>query len=160
MEDVTLYFEDVEEGRELPSLVKRPTTVALFRYSAVTWNPHRIHYDQERAQHEGYPHVLVQAHLHGAYLTQMLMDWIGPGGILRKLSWSNRRFAIPGDLLTCKGRVTRKYSEDGKGYVECEIWEENQQGEVCAQGSALVVLPTREHPLGTSRPSANRGRSR
>jgi len=141
-----LYYEDVEEGTEVPSLVKRPTPIALFRYSAVTWNPHRIHYDKDWAQHEGYPHVLVQAHLHGAYLTQMVMDWIGPTGLLHKLSWSNRRFAIPGDTLTCKGQVTRKYVANGQHYVECEIWEENQKGEMCATGSALVALPSRGAP--------------
>lgn len=144
MADGTVYFEDVQEGMELPSLAKQPTTIALFRYSAMTWNAHRIHYDQEWARHEGYPEVLVQAHLHGAYLTQLVMDWMGPGGLLRKLSWSNRRFATPGDTLTCKGRVTRKYVADGQRYVECEIWEENQKGEVCAPGTALVVLPSRE----------------
>ena len=143
MRDRTLYFEDVEEGVELPPLVKRPTTVALFRYSAVTWNPHRIHYDEAWARHEGYPNVLVQAHLHGAYLTQMVMDWIGPHGILRKLSWSNRRLAVPGDTLTCRGKVTRKYIAEGRHHVECEIWAENQNGEVCAPGAALVLLPSR-----------------
>ncbi|MFQ5879696.1 MAG: acyl dehydratase [Dehalococcoidia bacterium] len=139
----TLYFEDVEEGTEIPPLVKQPTTIALFRYSAVTWNPHRIHYDKEWAQYEGYPHVLVQAHLHGAYLTQMVMEWIGPTGILRQFSWSNRRYAVPGDTLTCKGRVTEKYVADDQHFVKCEIWEENQKGEVCAPGTALVVLPAR-----------------
>jgi hydroxyacyl-ACP dehydratase HTD2-like protein with hotdog domain len=141
--DRILYFEDVEEGTDIPPLVKRPSAVALFRYSAVTWNPHRIHYDETWARHEGYPGILVQAHLHGAYLAQMVMGWIGPTGLLRKLSWSNRRLAVPGDTLTCKGKVRRKYADDGLFFVECEIWEENQEGEVCAPGSALVILPTR-----------------
>jgi hydroxyacyl-ACP dehydratase HTD2-like protein with hotdog domain len=146
MADRTLFFEDVEEGLDLPPLVKQPSAVDLFRYSAATWNPHRIHYDKGWAQYEGYPDVLVQAHLHGAYLTQMVMDWIGPGGTLRRLSWINRRFAVPGDTLTCKGRVTRRYVADGQHHVECEIWEENQNGDICAPGTALVVLPERGGP--------------
>src|SRR5262249_54963751 len=76
-----LYFEDVAEGDALPQLMKRPTALAIFRYSAVTWNSHRIHYDTAWARKEGYPDVLVQAHMHGAYLTQLVMDWIGPSGI-------------------------------------------------------------------------------
>ncbi len=140
----TLYYEDVSEGAELPPLEKRPSTVGIFRYSAVTWNPHRIHYDKPWAEKEGYPDVLVQAHLHGAYLTQLIMDWIGPTGVLRKLSWSNRKFAVPGDTLTCKGRVVKKYETDGERLVECEIWEENQSGEVCAPGTAVVALPSRK----------------
>jgi hydroxyacyl-ACP dehydratase HTD2-like protein with hotdog domain len=40
------FFEDVEVGTELPALEKIPTTVQLFRYSAVTWNAHRIHFER------------------------------------------------------------------------------------------------------------------
>lgn len=138
------YYEDVHEGDELDPLQKCPSAVSLFRYSAVTWNPHRIHYDAPYAvEQEGHPGVLVQAHLHGAYLTQLVMDWMGSAGILRKLSWQNRQRAIPGDTLTCRGRVTEATISDGKGFVRCEIWEENQRGEICAPGEALVELPLR-----------------
>jgi hydroxyacyl-ACP dehydratase HTD2-like protein with hotdog domain len=138
-----LFIEDVEAGLELPALVKQPSQVALFRFSAVTWNAHRIHYDRDYAATEDYPNVLVQGHLHGAYLTQMLLDWIGPTGTLRRFQWSNRRPAFPGDTLTCRGRVTRVYREGDFNLVECEIWEENQNGEACAPGSATVSLPSR-----------------
>jgi hydroxyacyl-ACP dehydratase HTD2-like protein with hotdog domain len=140
---MTLFVEDIEVGTELPPLVKRPTEVALFRFSAVTWNAHRIHYDRPYAESEGYPNVLVQGHLHGAYLTQMLLDWVGGEGTLRRFQWSNRRSASPGDTLTCRGRVTRVYSEADLHLAEVEIWEENQAGEVCAPGQATVSLPSR-----------------
>ena len=140
----TLSIDDVREGMEIPPLVKRPTEVALFRFSAVTWNSHRIHYDREYAASEGYPNILVQGHLHGAYLTQMLLDWIGGGGVLRRFQWSNRRAAFPGDTLTCHGRVTQVYRDGDLNLVDCEIWEENQSGEVCAPGTATVALPSRD----------------
>ena len=139
-----LYYEDVALGMELPALVKRPTAISLFRFSAVTWNSHRIHYDAAWARREGYPDALVQAHLHGAYLTQLVMDWIGPTGVLRKLSWSNRHFAVPGDTLTCRGRVVGLEARDGEHLVDCEIWEENQDGRLCAPGMAQVRLPARQ----------------
>src|ERR1700730_14415437 len=131
------------EGMEIPALVKHPSPVALFRFSAVTWNAHRIHYDREYAASEGYPNLLVQGHLHGAYLTQLLMDWIGPGGKLRHLQWSNRRAAYPGDALTCRGRVIDVREADGVQIVECEIWTENEAGDVCAPGRATIELPGR-----------------
>lgn len=138
----TLCTEDIHEGMEIPPLVKQPTQVALFRFSAVTWNAHRIHYDRDYAASEGYPNVLVQGHLHGAYLTQMLLDWIGPGGVLRRFQWSNRRPAFPGDTLTCRGRVMQIYREGDLTLVDCDIWEENQNGAICAPGRATVVLPS------------------
>ena len=136
----SLSIEDVHEGMEIPPLVKQPSEIALFRFSAATWNSHRIHYDRDYAASEGYPNVLVQGHLHGAYLTQMLLDWIGPGGVLRRFQWSNRRPAFPGDTLTCRGHVTQVYREGELNLVDCEIWEENQNGEICAPGSATVAL--------------------
>lgn len=40
-----------------------PTEVALFRFSALTYNAHRIHYDRTYAEAEGYPDLLVHAPL-------------------------------------------------------------------------------------------------
>lgn len=47
-----------------------PTVPLLFRYSAVTFNAHRIHYDAEFARHEGYGGIVV----HGPLLAMLLMD--------------------------------------------------------------------------------------
>jgi hydroxyacyl-ACP dehydratase HTD2-like protein with hotdog domain len=132
---------DAQPGTEIPPLVKHPTTVALFRFSAVTWNAHRIHYDRDYAASEGYPNVLVQGHMHGAYLTEMLLNWAGPEGVLQRLQWSNRRAAYAGDTITCHGRVTRVHEEHGGRLVDLEIWTENQAGDVCAPGTATLVFP-------------------
>ena len=49
----------------------RPTTVDLFRYSAGTYNGHRIHYDQAYAKtEEGYPDLVV----HGPFTAAKLFD--------------------------------------------------------------------------------------
>ncbi len=49
-----LHFEDIQVGNEIPSLVKKPTSVDLFMFSAICWQPHRIHYDKEFAVvHDG-----------------------------------------------------------------------------------------------------------
>lgn len=47
------------------------TPAALFRYSALTFNAHRIHYDRDYAMtDEGYPGLVV----HGPFLATLLMD--------------------------------------------------------------------------------------
>ena len=73
----------------------RPTEVQLFRFSAATWNAHRIHYDTAYAASEGYPDVLVQSHLHACYLTNYVIDWAGAGAQLRRIQWQNRSIATP-----------------------------------------------------------------
>lgn len=49
-----------------------PSTIALFRYSALTFNSHRIHYDRDYAQQqEGYPGLVV----HGPLLATQLVEF-------------------------------------------------------------------------------------
>ena len=139
------FFEDVKVGDTLPPLVKIPTAIQLFRYSAVTWNAHRIHFERTYAIEEGHPDILVQAHLHGAFLAQLVVDWAGPLSRLLSFGWSNRGRAIPGDTLSCTGRVTGKKVEGADYVVEVELLETNQRNEVCAPGKAVLLLPSRSN---------------
>jgi len=139
-----VYYEDVHEGMELPSIVKTPTVPQLFMYSAVTRNPHRIHYDREYARTEGHPDALVHGPLQASMLCSLVTSWMGDEGFLRRFSYSNRGRAIPYGPLTYKGRVVKKYEVDSNWAVELEVWEENAQGEVIMPGSAVVYLPSRQ----------------
>ena len=56
-----VYFEAVHEGMELAVMVNNASRAQLFRYSAATWNPHRIHYDKDYAATEWHSDVLVCA---------------------------------------------------------------------------------------------------
>jgi hydroxyacyl-ACP dehydratase HTD2-like protein with hotdog domain len=141
MTEGQIYFEDVEIGMALPPLHKTPSNTLLFLYSAITWNPQRIHYDKDYTLTEGYRDVIVHGPLRGAFLSQLLTLWVGEEGTLKKLSYANRDIAYVNEPLICKGAVTRKWVEGGKGYVECEVWVENAQGAQLTPGSATVILP-------------------
>ena len=143
MAEGQVYFEDVEVGMAIPPLQKKPSNTLLFLYSAVTWNPQRIHYDKEYTLSEGYRDVIVHGPLRGAFLSQLLTRWVGEEGTLKKLSYTNRDIAYVNELLTCKGTVTRKWVGDGQGYVECEVWVESEQGNHVTPGTATVILPRR-----------------
>jgi hydroxyacyl-ACP dehydratase HTD2-like protein with hotdog domain len=143
MAEGQVYFEDVEVGMAVPPLQKKPSNTLLFLYSAVTWNPQRIHYDKEYTLTEGYRDIIVHGPLRGAFLSQFMTQWIGDEGMLKKLSYSNRDIAYVNEPLTCKGTVTRKWVATGKGYVECEIWVENEHGSRLTPGQATVILPRR-----------------
>lgn len=137
------YFEDIEDGADLPEMVKNATRAQLFLYSAATWNPHRIHYDRDYASTEGHPDVLVHGPLQGAWLSQYVTDWAGAEGRMLHLGWQNRARAYPERDLRFKGRVTAKRHADGVNLVELEVWEEDDQGNVLMPGTATVALPTR-----------------
>jgi hydroxyacyl-ACP dehydratase HTD2-like protein with hotdog domain len=138
-----IYFEDVTVGTALPSLTKTPSNTLLFLYSAITWNPQRIHFDKDYTLSEGYRDVIVHGPLRGAFLSQLMTHWIGDEGILKKLSYANRDIAYVNEPLTCKGQVTRTWVEHDKGYVECEIWAENEHSTRLTLGQATVILPMR-----------------
>ncbi len=136
-----IYFEDVEVGSEITTLVKNPSNTQLFLYSAATRNSHRIHYDKDWAAYEGHPNILVHGPLQGAFLVQVMTDWIGKKGVLKKISYQNRARCFPG-TVTVKGKVTRKYVEKGEHLVDCEIWDE-QDGHICSPGTATAALPSK-----------------
>jgi hydroxyacyl-ACP dehydratase HTD2-like protein with hotdog domain len=139
------FAGDVTVGDELTPVEHTPTTVQLYRYCAVTWNSHRIHYDKDYAASEGYPDVLVQSHLHGAFLTSLCTRFAGEHGRVERLSYSVRRFAVPGDALTCEGVVTAAEERtDGTAFT-LEIREVRKADDtVCARGEAAVFFPRRE----------------
>lgn len=132
-------IDDVSVG-ETFSQEQTPTRPQLFRYSAITWNPHRIHYDAEYASGvEGHPDVLVQAHFHGAVIQKLLMDQIGPAGRLTDLRWQNVGRAIPDEPLRTEAEVTAV--DESAERVEFDVWTESEEGR-CAEGTAAVVFST------------------
>ena len=139
-----VYFDDVTDGMALPPLHKTPSNTLLFLYSAITWNPQRIHFDKDFTLSAGYRDIVVHGPLRGAFLSQLLTRWVGDGGMLKRLSYANRDIAYVNEPLSCKGVVTRKWIEDEKGFVECEVWVENQHGVRLTLGQATVLLPCRD----------------
>ena len=137
------YFEDVEEGMELPTVEKNPTTQQLVKYAGASGDYYQIHYDQEFAKANGLPNVILHGALKNAFLGHLMTNWVGEHGTLRKLSAQYRGMDVPGTPIYAKGVVTKKYVENGENLVECDIWLENHKGEKTTPGSALVALPAR-----------------
>jgi 3-methylfumaryl-CoA hydratase len=81
-----------------------PDPVTLFRYSALTFNPHRIHYDRPYAmQQEGYPGLVV----HGPFTQQCLLDLLRDNTQRRIAAFSLRARAPLFDVapFTVVGRL-------------------------------------------------------
>jgi acyl dehydratase len=138
-----LYYEDVTVGSEITPLVKEPTTRQLVMWAGAVSDYQPIHYDKDYAQSRGLPGVIVHGQLVGAFLGQLTTDWIGESGTLRKLSCSYKGMNYPGEAVTLRGKVTKKYVENGQHFVECSLWAENPKGEKTASGMAIVILPPR-----------------
>ena len=136
-----VYFEDVKEGSDIPTLEKTPTARTLVQWAGASGDFFELHYDKDFAKSMGYPNVLVHGRLEAAYLTQLLTDWAGEKGLVKKMSVQYRGSAFPGQKLLCKGKVTKKYQKDGENLVELEIFVENPEGQKITPGTAVVALP-------------------
>ncbi len=136
-----VYFDDVKEGQDIPTLEKTPTNRTLVQWAGASGDFFELHYDKEFAKTMGYPNVLVHGRLEAAYLTQLLTDWAGEKGVVKKMSVQYRGNAFPGQKLLIKGKVTKKYQKDNENIVELEIFVENPEGQKITPGSAIIALP-------------------
>ena len=109
-----VYWEDVTEGMDLPQLVKDPTTRQLVQYAGASGDYYEIHYDKDYAQGTGLDGVIIHGALKNAFLGHLMTQWMGPQGMLKRLSCQYRGMDVPGKPITAKGTVTRKYQQDGK----------------------------------------------
>ena len=138
-----VYFEDVEEGMDIPTLQKDPTTQQLVMYAGASGDYYQIHYDKDYAKNNGLPDVILHGALKNAFLGQLMTDWIGHEGTLKKLSVQYRGMDVPGTPIFAKGTVSKKYEQDGEHIVECDIHLEKEDGQTTTPGHAIVALPTR-----------------
>lgn len=136
-----LHYDAISEGDALPVLVKTPTTRQLVMYAGASGDYYEIHYDQEYARSLGLPGVIVHGALKSAFLAQLVTDWIGDGGTLKRLSVQYRGMDLVGEPMRCAGVVTAKRVENGEHLVECDVWSKSPSGERTTRGSALVSLP-------------------
>jgi acyl dehydratase len=137
-----VFYEDVEVGQDIPSLIKHPTSRQLVMWAGATEDFYELHYDKDWADSRNM-RIIIHGRLKAAFMGQLMTDWIGDEGELKKITVSYRGLDSPGDDLTCKGKVTGKRTEGDRHLVECEIWTENPKGEKTTQGAAVVDLPSR-----------------
>lgn len=85
------------------------------------------------------PSVYAPSPLGMGFLGQLISDW-ARGALLRKFGVKFIKIIWPGDTLVCKGRVSDRFGQDGKYYVELDVWAENQKGELVLKGVATLQV--------------------
>jgi len=149
-----LYWEDIEVDSEVTPLAKVATSIMLVKWAGASGDFNPLHYDNVFAASQGVGSPIVHGALKRQWLIQLMTDWMGEEGTLKKFSCRYRAMDYPrnmksltepeeGETWYCKGKVTKKYVEDSQHCVDCNIRLENGKGEVTTPGSATVVLPSR-----------------
>ena len=150
-----LYWEDVSEGSEVTPLPKIASTQMLVKWAGASGDFNPLHFEDAFASSQGVGKPIVHGQLKRAWLIQLMTDWIGEQGFLKKFSCQFRAMDYPrpmldmftpqeeGETWWCKGKVTKKYEEGDGCCVDCDIWIENGKGEITTRGTATVALPSR-----------------
>jgi len=109
-----------------------PDDVLLFRYSALTFNGHRIHYDRRYVTEvEGYPGLVV----HGPLIATLLMDLLRrnlPDATVKQFSFR----AIKPLFDIAPFAVCGKLEEDGK---TVRLWAKDAQGWQTMEATAVLA---------------------
>lgn len=109
-----------------------PDAVLLFRYSALTFNGHRIHYDRQYVTEvEGYPGLVV----HGPLIATMLLDLVrrqAPDAFIKSFDFKVVRPTFDLHPFRLNGRP----SDDGKSV---RVWAQDHEGWLTMQGNVELA---------------------
>ena len=109
-----------------------PDAALLFRYSALTFNSHRIHYDRDYVtKAEGYPGLVV----HGPLITTLLVDLVRrnlPGARIESFA-----FRALSPLFDGRGMSVNGIAPAADGVVK--LWAANDEGGVAMKAEAKIA---------------------
>jgi len=135
---MAVTWDQVKEGMEIGPLVKNCSTQQLVQWAAGSGDFYQIHYDKDFAQSTGLGDIIVHGALKNAFLGQLVHDWAGNNGRIKKYGCSYRDMDPPRQDIICKGVVRRKYEENGEKLADVEMWTEKPDGKKTTPGTATV----------------------
>lgn len=169
------YWEDVNVGDELPPLIHGPRTEfeqacafaatgytlshnlrMLRKHSSWVWQDPETGYLYDGE--EGHIADKVAIGLWGTSLTVtmgvqtemelmfLMTNWMGDDGFLKRFDIRFRTINPIEDVSINRGRVIRKYVENGEHLVDLAVWSDSIRGWVIGPGNATVSLPSRSVP--------------
>lgn len=138
---MTLEWDDVKEGQALPEILKAPGVTQLVKYAAGSGDFNPLHHDYAFPQAKQLGSIIVHGRFKYASLGELVSNWLGHAGRIRKLACQYRGMDLPNKEFVCKGVVRKKSVDGGNKTVELEIWAENAEGKKTTPGSAVIVFP-------------------
>ncbi|WP_185723436.1 FAS1-like dehydratase domain-containing protein [Burkholderia cepacia] len=109
-----------------------PDEIMLFRYSALTFNGHRIHYDRTYVRDvEGYPDLVV----HGPLISTLLLDLVTrslPDATVVEYAYRAVRPTFLGNTFSVCGRL----ADDGK---TIDLWAKDHDGWLTMSATATLA---------------------
>ena len=139
-----IFFEDIDEGYIFGPIEKNIDRKQLVMYAGASQDFNEFHYDDEVAKKAGHKGIIIHGALKSAWLAQLLVDFVGHQGRIKKFNVSYRGVDFPYDDLKYYGKVIKKSIEGPKGVVDIELNLENSKGQITTPSTAQIELPIKE----------------
>ncbi len=145
------YWEDVKIGEELTPVDCNVTLQRLVMEAGANRDFNAIHHNTEMSKRGGAPDMFMNNVFIQGMWERTAREYIGVDGVIKKVGpFRMRIFNIVGEKMTTKGKVTKKWQENGENFVEIELWSENPKGVSVGPGPYLVTLPAKGQKVNPS----------
>src|SRR5919198_6192109 len=125
-----IYFDDLAVGDAIPARTFGPLTIVdTVRWAGLQENWQHLHYDRDHVrQHNGLPTFIASGAYRQALLMRLVTDWIGPRGMLCRLSVRHTHSTFEGDSMRFSGEVVEKSAAPEDPWLICALEGHNQEG--------------------------------
>jgi hypothetical protein len=138
------YFEDVNEGDEVPPVIFPMKVFRLVVEAGANRDFNQIHHNTPVTQAQGAPDMYANNVFIQGMWERTVREYIGLGGRFKKTGpFRMRIFNNVGETVVTKGTVKRKWVEGDEHLVELEIVSEHSRGISVGPGPVVVTLPSR-----------------
>ena len=141
MSEQKLFFDEVAEGDVAPEFAHELTRTDLVTYAGASGDFNPMHTDEVKAKEAGLPSVFGHGMFTAGLLGKALTDYVGVGN-LRTYKIRFTKQTWPGEVLTTRVTVAKKYEEGNEHRIDLECAVMNQSGEAKLSGVAVAALPT------------------
>jgi acyl dehydratase len=142
MGEEKLFFDDVAEGDAAPEFSHTLGRTDLVMYAGASGDFNPMHHDEVAAKDAGLPSVFGHGMFTMGLLGKAVTDYVGVGNLkLYRVRFTKQTW--PGETLTTKVVVAKKYDEHGEHRVDLDVAVVNENGESKIQGVAVAALPAR-----------------
>lgn len=137
------YFEDFQEGQEMPVVTKGPMTAGhQVRWAGACDNyASDFHHDAAAARAQGLPGLLLSGPFMASYMLTEVSHWLGSHARVLSFWDKNSGTTMPGDMAHIHARITRLQVEGDMGRVEVACDIVNQDGKSTTPGGLVALLP-------------------
>ena len=110
---MTLSRTAVRVGDEMATLSRTVTQEQINAYAEASGDLNPIHTNEEFARMVGLPGTIAHGMLNLGILTEAVARWAGGNDRVASISCRFSKPLLPGDTITCSGRVTAVDEENG-----------------------------------------------